>query len=76
MLPLAGLLVGWITNLLAIRLIFEPADPIHFLGFTIQGVFLKRQDEAAVAIADLSQSNFLTVGHMMNEIISGTFMVL
>jgi len=70
-LPTAGLFVGWFTNYLAIRLIFEPTEPIRILGFTIQGVFLKRQQEASVSIADLSQSNFLTVGHMMNEIVTG-----
>ena len=75
-LPTAGLFVGWFTNYLAITLIFEPTDPIHFCGYTIQGVFLKRQQEASISIAELSQSNFLTVDHLMNEIVFGVFSLL
>lgn len=71
LLPLAGLFVGWCTNFLALKLIFEPAEPIHFCGLKIQGVFLKRQQEAAISIADLSRDNFLTVDHIMEEIAFG-----
>lgn len=71
-LPTAGLFVGWFTNFFAIKLIFEPAEPVNILGWRIQGVFLKRQQEASISIADLSQSNFLTVAHMMHEITYGS----
>lgn len=71
LLPVAGLFVGWCTNFLALKLIFEPAEPLHFCGLTIQGVFLKRQQEAAISIADLSRDNFLTVDHIMEEIAFG-----
>ena len=31
-LPLFGLLVGYATNWLALKLIFQPIEPIHFMG--------------------------------------------
>lgn len=44
-LPAGGAVVGYITNWLAIKLIFEPVDPIRMGPFVLQGLFLKRQDE-------------------------------
>lgn len=44
-LPAGGAVVGYITNWLAIKLIFEPVDPVKIGPFVLQGLFLKRQDE-------------------------------
>src|SRR5690349_10045909 len=41
--PAFGLVVGWFTDWLALKLIFNPKRPIHVFGFTIQGLFLKRR---------------------------------
>lgn len=41
--PLFGALVGWITNHLAVRMLFWPRRPTKFLFFTLQGIFPKRQ---------------------------------
>ena len=72
-LPVAGLLVGWFTNFVALKLVFEPADPYKFLCLTIQGVFLKRQMGASVMIADVSEKVFLRPEHIMTEIVAGTY---
>ncbi len=47
LLPLAGLLVGYATNWLALKMIFEPREPKRFGPFRWQGLFLKRQQEVA-----------------------------
>ena len=39
-LPLFGLLVGYATNWLALKLIFNPIEPISFLGVKYQGLFI------------------------------------
>lgn len=46
-LPAGGAVVGYITNWLAIKLIFEPVDPVKMGPFVLQGLFLKRQDEVS-----------------------------
>lgn len=46
-LPTFGLLVGWLTNSIAIKLIFEPRDPRRILGLKVQGLFHQRQKEVA-----------------------------
>lgn len=50
-LPVAGFLVGWITNYLALKLIFAPLHPKKFLCWTVQGIFLKRQKEVSETFA-------------------------
>jgi hypothetical protein len=58
-LPVAGFLVGWFTNWVALKLIFEPASPVNLGCYTLQGLFLKRQHEAAKVIAASSAEFFL-----------------
>eukprot|EP01025_Chloroclados_australasicus_P012450 TRINITY_DN15732_c0_g1_i1.p2 TRINITY_DN15732_c0_g1~~TRINITY_DN15732_c0_g1_i1.p2 ORF type:complete len:370 (-),score=14.09 TRINITY_DN15732_c0_g1_i1:73-1182(-) len=72
-LPLFGFLVGWITNYVAIKLIFEPAKPVNMGCFTLQGAFLKRQKEASAKVAELAQDYFLQQSLIWNEILTGAY---
>ena len=40
MLPVLGVIVGWVTNALGMWLIYEPAEPRRILGIKVQGLFL------------------------------------
>ena len=42
-----GTVVGYLTNWLALKLIFEPVEPTRLGPFTVQGLFLRRQHEAS-----------------------------
>lgn len=46
-LPLIGAMIGWITNYIAVKMLFHPRTPVGILGFKIQGVFPKRQEAFA-----------------------------
>jgi uncharacterized membrane protein YheB (UPF0754 family) len=70
-LPLAGLLVGWATNALALRMIFQPLRPRRFLFFTFQGLFLKRQMEVAEAYARIISNRILTSENIFERLITG-----
>ena len=50
LLPLLGGLIGYGTNLLAVRMIFRPIRPRRILGFTVQGLVGRRQKEIARSI--------------------------
>jgi uncharacterized membrane protein YheB (UPF0754 family) len=50
-LPVAGFMVGWITNYLALKCIFAPLHPIKIGCFTLHGIFLKRQKEVSETFA-------------------------
>lgn len=46
-LPAAGFAVGYLTNWIALKLIFHPREPVKIGPLTIQGLFHKRQAEVA-----------------------------
>lgn len=48
-LPAAGFGVGYLTNWIAIRLVFSPKEPVKVGPITVQGLFHKRQNEVAEA---------------------------
>jgi len=49
--PLLGALIGWLTNYVAIKLLFRPLKPVRVLWFTFQGLIPKRRKEIARSIA-------------------------
>jgi uncharacterized membrane protein YheB (UPF0754 family) len=46
-LPIIAAITGWVTNYLAIKMLFHPKKKIKILFFSIQGIFPKRQDVLA-----------------------------
>jgi uncharacterized membrane protein YheB (UPF0754 family) len=70
-LPAAGFLVGYITNWLAMNLIYEPREPVQIGPFKIQGVFIKRQREVATQFADVIADKVLTPENMVQHISEG-----
>ncbi len=70
-LPAAGFLVGYITNWLALNLIFEPKEPKQVGPLKIQGVFIKRQREVATSFADVIAERVLNAENMVQHISEG-----
>ena len=70
-LPVAGFLVGYGTNWLAMNLIYEPREPVQIGPFKIQGVFIKRQREVATQFADVIADRVLTPENMVQHISEG-----
>ncbi len=71
-LPLLGIFVGWITNLIAIYMIFQPVEPRKILGlFTFQGLFLRRQKEAGEIYARVIADEVITLKNMGEELMHG-----
>ena len=65
-LPVGGLLVGWLTNVLALRMIFSPVNPRRFLFWKVQGLFIKRQREVAREYARLVSDNIMTIPNIFD----------
>jgi uncharacterized membrane protein YheB (UPF0754 family) len=70
-LPAAGFLVGYITNWLAMNLIYEPREPVQIGPWQFQGVFIKRQREVASQFADVIADKVLTAENMVQHISEG-----
>ncbi|MEZ5075964.1 MAG: hypothetical protein R2725_00810 [Solirubrobacterales bacterium] len=70
-LPIAGVLIGYATNLVGIRMIFEPVRPRRFGRFEVQGLFLRRQPEVAGVYADIIADDVVTMGNMADDLLHG-----
>ena len=70
-LPLGGLIVGYFTNILALRMIFWPSNPIKLLGLTIQGLFIQRQKEVSKEYAKIIADNVMTMPNIFEAMFKG-----
>lgn len=57
--PLVGAFIGWVTNVLAIRLLFRPHQPVRIWRFTLQGLIPRRRREIAASVADVIDRELL-----------------
>lgn len=72
MLPTFGFVVGMATNWIALKMIFEPVDPVRLpCGVVLQGLFLKRQVEASAEYGKLMATNLLSSRNMIKAIVTG-----
>ena len=72
MLPMFGGFVGFFSDWMALQMMFRPLYPKKVLGYTWQGLFIKRQNEVAADYAALISKQLLTSRNMMEELFSGT----
>ena len=68
--PIVTGLIGWITNWLAIRMLFRPRRPINLLGINWQGLIPRRQADLAQKTADIIETELLQQ-HTIRELIKG-----
>jgi len=58
-LPIVGALVGWVTNWVAVRMLFRPRSPKRFLGMTFQGLIPRRRRDIACSIASTIEKELI-----------------
>jgi len=68
LLPILAALIGWITNYLAIKMLFHPHQPKKLLGMTFQGVFPKRQAQIAEKLGDLVANELFSMKDVAQKI--------
>lgn len=66
--PLISAFIGWITNWVAIKMLFHPRKPKKILGITFQGIFPKRQQQFAEKLGKLVSAEFLSFGDIEEKI--------
>ncbi|MBU1019640.1 MAG: DUF445 family protein [Firmicutes bacterium] len=67
---LIGGFIGWITNKVAIKLLFRPVNPVKILFFTFQGVFPKRKDQMAISLAETIEKELLSKEVIFSKILN------
>mmetsp|Transcript_11200 Transcript_11200/g.18553 ORF Transcript_11200/g.18553 Transcript_11200/m.18553 type:complete len:415 (-) Transcript_11200:242-1486(-) len=70
-LPVAGFAVGWITNYLALKVIFSPLEPTRFMCWIVQGIFLKRQKEVSATFARIICVEILHIRAIWDAVFGG-----
>ncbi|WP_239574163.1 DUF445 family protein [Actinokineospora baliensis] len=71
-LPLFGGLTGWLTDWLALKMIFFPRRPKRFLGLvTWQGMFQRRRMAVARDYGELIAGEILTVANVLEAVLTG-----
>jgi len=71
LLSVVGGFIGWITNFIAIKLLFLPVKPVKlFFGYKIQGVIPARKPELAVSIGNVIEKQLLAPEEILNKLVS------
>lgn len=66
-----GALIGWLTNIIAIKLIFRPLKPINIPVFNIkiQGLIPKRRNEIAVSVGKIVEEELVSAEEIIDKFI-------
>lgn len=67
-LPIMAALIGWGTNVIAIKMLFWPRRPIKFLRWEFLGVLPKRKAEIAASIGDVLNNDLLPIHELVDAI--------
>lgn len=71
LLPVFGFMVGYLTNWVALKLIFNPIHPTRVCCFTLQGAFLRRQKEVSEKFSKLNVELFCNAKNLWEEMMHG-----
>lgn len=63
-------MIGWITNFIAIKMLFRPYKEINFIFFKIQGLLPKRKNEIGHSIAEVVDKELVSMKDIISKISS------
>lgn len=68
-LPACGFLSGYVTNWIALKMIFEPVEPMPFVcGIVLQGLFLSHQPEVSDAFGTAVAREIMSSEQILNQL--------
>ncbi len=71
-LPACGVAVGYLTNYIALYIIFRPIKEYKIGPIRLQGLFIKRQPTAAAKYAEIVADEVVTIGNVAENLIHGS----
>lgn len=71
--PLIAALIGWLTNWVAIKMLFHPKKPINLGFFVLHGIFHRRQKEIAQKLGDMIEQKLFSHNDIRDVITSDDF---
>ncbi len=66
--PLCCGFIGWLTNRLAVKMIFSPLEPKRLMGLRFQGVLPKHHEHFSRQMAEVVTGDFMTTGEMVERL--------
>jgi uncharacterized membrane protein YheB (UPF0754 family) len=70
-LPLGGIVIGYVTNWVALWMIFEPIEPRKLGRLALHGLFMRRQPEVADVYSGIIAEDIVTMGNIGEELLRG-----
>lgn len=67
---IVGALIGYLTNVIAIKLLFRPFEPKKILWFEIWGMIPKRRQEIAASIGDTVEKELLSMEDILDQVMT------
>ncbi|MGL5982916.1 MAG: DUF445 domain-containing protein [Cetobacterium sp.] len=68
LLIIIGSMIGWITNYIAIKMLFRPYKEINIGFFKIQGLIPKRRREIGLSLADTIQNELISISDITKKL--------
>ena len=67
-----GAFIGWLTNVLAIKMLFRPIRPfrIPILNLTIQGLIPKRRHDIAISIGEVVEKELISIHEIFDKLVT------
>jgi uncharacterized membrane protein YheB (UPF0754 family) len=71
-LPMAGVAVGYLTNWIALKIIFQPIKERRLGPLRLQGLFIRRQPNAAEKYAEIVAEEVVTMSNIADNLLHGS----
>lgn len=68
-LPFVSALIGWVTNFIAVKMLFHPRIPINLGFFKVQGVFPKRKDSLAEKLGRIVGQELFNISDLKEQLL-------
>jgi len=70
LIPFIGAFIGWITNFLAIKMLFYPRRPVKVLFVTFWGIFPKNKERIAEKLGNVVQRDLINFADIKDKILN------
>jgi uncharacterized membrane protein YheB (UPF0754 family) len=70
-LPMGGVIIGYVTNWVALWMIFEPVDPRKIGPLKVHGLFIRRQPEVSEVYGEIIAEDIVTLRNIGDELLHG-----
>ena len=70
-LPIGGVIIGYVTNWVALWMIFEPVEPRRIGPLKLHGLFIRRQPEVSDVYGEIIADEIVTLRNIGDELLHG-----